>query len=353
MSELLLSRAPFRISFGGGGTDVPPYCWEHGGAVVSLTINRYAYAVLRGLEERKMVLRSLDLGLTWSSGLGRAEYDGKLELLKAVVNEFSPAEGFELTTYSDLPASSGMGTSSSLTVALIGCLAEFTGRKMGPGEMAELAYRLEREELGQEGGYQDQYAAAFGGLNFMEFGREGVRVTPLRLPSGTLEALLDRLLLFSTGEMFFPEEARELAASRRAERRRGIHSEMRKKMDSEEVSRFHRLKEIAVRMRDALLSGDLEGFGDLLHLAWEEKKAVSGRITNPEVEALYELARRRGARGGKLLGAGAVGCLLVFCEPERRQEVVEALSELGARPIPFLFEPRGVRVWRYEGSGKD
>ena len=316
---------------------------------MSLTVNKYAYAVLRGLEERKMVLRSLDLGVTWSSGLGRAEYDGKLELLKAAVNEFSPAEGFELTTYSDLPASSGMGTSSSLTVALIGCLAEFTGRRMEPGEMAALAYRLEREELGQEGGYQDQYAAAFGGLNFMEFGREGVRVTPLRPPSGTLEALQDHLLLFSTGEMFLPEEVRELAASRRAERRRGIHSEMGRKMSSEEVHRFHRLKEIAVRMRDALLSGDLGGFGDLLHLAWEEKKGVSGRITNPEVEALYELARRKGARGGKLLGAGAVGCLLLFCEPERRSEVVEALSGLGARPLPFLFEPKGVRVWRYAG----
>jgi D-glycero-alpha-D-manno-heptose-7-phosphate kinase len=347
VSEFILGRAPFRISFGGGGTDVPPYCWEHGGAVVSMTVNKYACAVLRGLEERRMVLRSLDLGLSWSSGLGRAEYDGKLELLKAAVNEFSPERGFELTTYSDLPASSGMGTSSSLTVALIGCLAEFTGRRMGPGEMAELAYHLEREELGQEGGYQDQYAAAFGGLNFMEFGREGVRVTPLRLPAGTLEALLDHLLLFSTGEVFLPEEARELAARRRAERRRGIHSEMSRKMGSEEVLRFHRLKEIALGMRDALLSGDLERFGDLLHLAWEEKKGVSGRITNPEVEALYELARRKGARGGKLLGAGAVGCLLLFCEPGRKREVVEALSGLGARPLPFLFEPRGVRVWRY------
>ncbi len=350
MSEFILSKAPFRISFGGGGTDVPPYCWEHGGAVVSMTVSLYAYAVLRELRERRMVLRSLDLGVEWSSGLGKAEYDGQLDLLKAAVNEFSPSRGLELTTYSDLPPSSGMGTSSSLTVALIGCLLEFSGRKLEPGGVAALAYHLEREELGQEGGYQDQYAAAFGGLNFMEFGRKGARVEPLRLPREDLELFLQHLCLFSTGEIFLPEEARMLASRRRRERRKGIHREMGERMrDEEYLSRLHSLKRTAVEMRECLLRGELKRFGELLHQGWEEKKRLSGRITNPEVEALYELARKRGAMGGKLLGAGGVGYLLLFCEPEKRRMVTEALSEMGARPVPFRFEPRGVRVWRYGG----
>ncbi|MEM2460712.1 MAG: hypothetical protein QXV20_05570 [Candidatus Hadarchaeales archaeon] len=350
MSEFILSRAPFRISFGGGGTDVPPYCWEHGGAVVSMTVSLYARTVLRVLKERKMVLRSLDLGLEWSSGLGKAEYDGQLDLLKAAVNEFSPRKGFELTTHSDLPPSSGMGTSSSLTVSLIGCLAEFTGRKLGTEEIAEMAYHLEREELGQEGGYQDQYAAAFGGLNFMEFGRKGVRVEPLSLRPETMELFLEHLCLFSTGEIFLPEELRGLAARRRREKRKGIHREMVERMEEREyLSHLHSLKRMAVEMRECLLRGELERFGELLHLGWEEKKKLSGRITNPEVEALYELAREKGAMGGKLLGAGAVGYLLLFCPPEKKHGVIEALSKLGAKPVPFRFEPKGVKVWRCGG----
>ena len=329
---------------------MPPYCWGHGGAVVSTTIDKYAYAVLRPLGIEQIRLRSLDFGEEGSFGLGKLAYDGKLDLLKAVVNEFEVREGFELTTHADMPAGSGMGTSSSMAVALIGCLKEFVGKGMDAREVAELAYHIEREELGQKGGYQDQYAAAFGGFNFIEFGKERIEVTPLDLPPKTLNELQSRLLLFFTGEMRMPLEALEAAAKRYREERGKIHEEMARRYGAEVdyLESMHRLKRIALEMKRCLRANDMRSFGGLLHEGWVEKRGLSGEITNPEIESLYEIARGKGALGGKLLGAGGGGHLLIFCEPEGRLGITNELTKCGARMVPFAFEPKGLQTWRYE-----
>ena len=347
---LIMAKAPFRISFGGGGTDVPPYCWEHGGAVISTTIDKYAYAVLKPLSADLIELHSIDFGLRRSFGLGRLEYDGELDLHKAVINEFGVKRGLELTTYADMPAASGMGTSSSMVVALIGCFREFLGKRMGARDVAELAYHIEREELKQKGGYQDQYAAAFGGFNYMELRKEGVTVSPIELPPDRSNELLSRLLLCFTGEMRLPAETLEAAAKRYRKRRGKIHEEMAKRhVEEDYLASMERLKRIASEMGRSLLGSHLRRFGELLHEGWVEKRGLSDRITNPEIDVLYELAREKGAVGGKLLGAGGGGYLLLFCEPERRSEIVGELNKYGVRMVPFAFEPKGLQTWRFGG----
>lgn len=332
--EFIRSKAPFRISFGGGGTDVPPYCWERGGAVVSTTINKYAHVSLEPINQKSVSIRAIDLKIERSYELKRLEYGDELDLVKAVINEFEPSKGLDITIKADMPPGSGMGTSSSMVVSVIGCLAEFVGKSMDKSAVAELAYHIEREELGQRGGYQDQYAAAFGGFNYMEFSRGGVRVTPLSLRPGVLRALRDRLLLFFVGKTRMSSEIHMDMAKRYA---------LRKKTQRESLDR---LKEIAEEMRERLLRGDLTRFGELLHEGWVEKRVLSEMITTPEIETLYEKARKKGAAGGKILGAGGGGHLLLFCEPERRFDVLNELVKYGVREVPFRFEHRGLQVWK-------
>jgi D-glycero-alpha-D-manno-heptose-7-phosphate kinase len=312
---------------------VPPYCWKYGGAVVSTTIDKYAHAVLRPTRAKQISVHSIDFNLKKSFGLGKLKYDGQLDLVKAVINEFKIRKGFDLTTNADMPAGSGMGTSSSMAVALIGCLKEFTGRQMSRRAIAELAYHVEREELGEKGGYQDQYAAAYGGFNYMEFRKKKVMVTPLRLPPDALSELQQRLLLFFTGATRLSSE---------------IHEDMarRYKMEkSDYLTSMHNLKKIAGDMKRSLLKEDMQKFGELLHEGWIEKRRLSGKITSPEIENLYRVARQRGAIGGKILGAGGGGHLLLFCKPERKFEVANVLSKYGAKIVPFGFESQGLQTW--------
>ncbi len=317
---------------------MPPYCQEYGGAVVSTTIDKYAYATLKPTGAKRINVHSIDFNMKKSFELGRLAYDGQLDLIKAVINEFNVKEGFGLTTSADMPAGSGMGTSSSMAVALISCLKEFTGKRMDRREIAELAYHVEREELKEKGGYQDQYAAAFGGLNYMEFSKSGVVVTPIPLRPEVLNELQLGLLLFFTGETRLSSEIHEDMARRC------------KKEKSDYLTAMRNLKKVADEMKLALLKEDLQRFGELLHEGWVEKRRLSGKITTPQIEALYEAARQRGALGGKILGAGGGGHLLVFCEPRRRSEVASELVKYGAREVPFRFEPKGLQTWRVENE---
>lgn len=331
---IIRSKAPFRISFGGGGTDVAPYCWEHGGAVVNTTIDKYAYASLR-TGGRKININSVDFGVKESSDLGKLEYTGsKLDFVKAVINQFEIQGGFHLTTFSDMPPGSGMGTSSSMAVALISCLGELERRQMSRDELARLAYHVEREELSQEGGYQDQYAATFGGLNYMEFFKGKVNVIPLHISPEILNELHYRLLLFYTGKTRFSGR---------------IHKDMAKRSEKGErnyLERLEALKEVAKGMKHSLSVGNLEEFGELLHEGWLQKKNLSDRITTSQTEELYAAARKNGAIGGKILGAGGGGYLLLFCHPEKRFDVVRELTKRGVKPVSFGFEPNGVQTWR-------
>lgn len=327
------SRAPYRISFGGGGSDVPPYCWEHGGEVVSTTVSRHAYAALEPRDDG-IRIRSVDFGTVEEFDRGRLAYTGDdLDLIKAVVNQFDTQQGFELTVATDLPAGSGMGGSSSVAVAVIGCLSEFVGRQLDADETASLAYHAEREDLGESGGYQDQYAAAFGGLNHIAFGDREATVTPLDVPETVREQLDRRSLLYYTGETRDSTEIHEDMAQNYREER------------PSEKERRDRLKEVAAKMHDALVSRDLERFGALLHQGWEVKKRLSDRITNPVIDEIYETARNNGAAGGKILGAGGGGHLLLFSEPGAQLDVRHAVREYDIEPVPFQFEPNGLETW--------
>lgn len=330
---MIYSRAPYRVSFGGGGSDVPPYCWDHGGEVVSTTVNRYAHAELHPGGE-SVTVRSVDFDTEPTFERGRLAYTGDdLDLIKAVLNQFDIPRGFELTVQTDLPAGSGMGGSSSVAVAVIGALAELCDRSLDADEVASLAYHAEREDLGEKGGYQDQYAAAFGGLNHIEFVDNETTVSPLDIPEPAQKELEQRLLLYYTGETHDSSEIHE-----------DMDRQYRKKT-SDEKERRDQLKSVAVKMEDALNDADLELFGELLHRGWEIKRQLSDRISNPRINEMYETARSNGALGGKILGAGGGGHLLLFSEPGASFDIQRSLREYALEKVPFRFERQGGRTW--------
>lgn len=330
---IIRSKAPFRISFGGGGTDVPPYCWEHGGAVVNTTINKYTFVTLKTNNTNMVNVYSVNLNLSERFKPGECEYNGNLDLVKAVINKYEVRGGFDIVIHADMPPASGMGTSSSLAVALIGCLNEFVGKQMSKMEIAELAYHVEREELKEKGGYQDQCSTALGGLNYMEFSKHGVKITPLNLSSEILNELEYRLLLFFTGTTRFSSKIHEDMAKRYEEKK------------EEYLEALQGLRRIADDMRRCLVEGNLSEFGLLLHEGWLLKRKLSNRVSNTEIDKLYDLARMKGAVGGKILGAGGGGHLLLFCKPDKRFDVINSMSKYGVKLVPFNFETKGLQTW--------
>jgi len=328
------ARAPLRISFCGGGTDVSPYPEEHGGCVLSATINHYAYASLRPRRDPKLTLASLDYDIVAKyEHARRVKFDGQLDLLKAAVRALHVRRGADLWTHSDAPPGSGLGASSTLMVALLAVLREWLKLDLTPYELAELAYRVERIDLKLAGGRQDQYAASFGGFNFIEFGAPGTVVTPLRLRRETLEELEYRLLLCYMGQ------TRQSATI--IERQTQGYTSGRKST----VDALHTLKVQTLAMKRALLLGHVDGFGDLLHEAWMQKKRLAEGISTPHVDRLYAVARRAGALGGKMTGAGGGGYFLFLTRFDRRHRVAGALEKLGGQVVPFQFESRGVQSW--------
>lgn len=328
------ARAPLRLSFCGGGTDVSPYPEEHGGCVLSATINHYAYASLRPRRDSRLTLASLDYDVVAKyEHAKRVKFDGQLDLLKAAVKALKVKRGADLWTHSDAPPGSGLGASSTLMVALIAVLREWLKLDLSPYDLAELAYRIERQDLQLAGGRQDQYAAAFGGFNYIEFDAQGTVVTPLRLRRDTLEELEYRLLLCYMGQT--------RQSARIIERQTKGYTSGR----SGTVEGLHALKAQTAEMKRALLLGHVDGFGELLHEAWVHKKKLAEGITTPHVDRMYEVARREGALGGKMTGAGGGGYFLFLTRFDRRHRVAAALEKLGGQVVPFQFESRGVRSW--------
>ena len=330
---LVRSRAPFRISFGGGGSDVPPYCWENGGAVLNVTVNRYAYASL-ALGGEKIIISSVDMNRELVYSVSRLPYDGQLDLIKAVANQFKLDKGFKVETFSEIQAGSGMGTSSSLAVSLISAFSEALGLRMKKYDIAMLAYNVERVELGQLGGYQDQFAAAYGGLNLMEFFKEGVKVTPLVLKDEVFEELQYRTLLLFTGKAHFSHE---------------IHADMKKKYEEEKEKEKRirdELKRIAYELYRALQNEDLDYFGQLINENWEFKKKMSEKISDQDIDRAYDALIKAGGRGGKIQGAGGGGFILMFTKKDKRGEVIKEALKMNLEPLSFRFEKEGVKVWK-------
>jgi D-glycero-alpha-D-manno-heptose-7-phosphate kinase len=328
------ARAPLRLSFCGGGTDVSPYPEEHGGCVLSATINHYAYASLRPRRDSRLTLASLDYDMVAKyEHPRRLKFDGTLDLLKAAVRALRVRRGADLWTHSDAPPGSGLGASSTLMVSLLAVLREWLKLELPPYELAELAYRVERVDLQLAGGRQDQYAAAFGGFNYIEFGNPGTVVTPLRLRRETLEELEYRLLLCYMGQT--------RQSARIIERQTKDYTSGR----ASTVDALHALKLQTVEMKRALLLGHLDAFGELLHEAWLHKRQLAEGISTPHVDKMYATARKEGALGGKMTGAGGGGYFLFLTRFDRRHRVAAALEKLGGQVVPFQFEARGVQSW--------
>ncbi len=328
------ARAPLRLSFCGGGTDVSPYPEEHGGMVLSATINQYAYASLRPRRDSRVSIASLDYDIVARyDHPRRLTFDGQLDLVKAAVRAFRVRRGADLWVHSDAPPGSGLGSSSTLVVALIGVLAEWQRRALSGYEIAELAYRIERVDLGLAGGRQDQYAAAFGGFNFIEFLGGTTVVNPLRIRPDVLQELEYRLLLCYMGQTRQSAHIIERQTASYRERRKPV------------VEALDRLKQETLEMKKALLLGRIDGFGELLHQAWEHKKRLDEGISNSRVDHLYQLARRAGAIGGKMPGAGGGGYFVLLTRFDRKHRVAAALEAHGGQVVPVQFERRGLRTW--------
>lgn len=336
---IVRSKAPLRISFGGGGTDVSPYPEERGGVVLSTTIDKYAYATLIPREDGCISVNSLDYDIVAKfNPNSQLRYDGKLDLVEAVIKIMNVNNGSDLFLHSDAPPGSGLGSSSTLTVALVGLFRHWSQLSLTNYEVAELAYHIEREELGIEGGRQDQYAATFGGLNFIEFHNGVTMVNPLRISEEVLQELQYRLLLCYTGKT-------RLSAGIIQDQIRGFV-----RRDENVVRALNETKELAIAMKNALLLGQLDELGTLLHEAWCSKKRFSDKISDPFIDELYEMAMKEGARGGKLLGAGGGGYLLLFCQFDRKHLVAQRLEQLGAQITSFAFDFRGLQTWEVKGG---
>ncbi|RPI83288.1 MAG: GHMP kinase [Chloroflexi bacterium] len=336
---LIRAKAPLRISFAGGGTDVPPFPQMEGGCVLSATINRYAYGTLCPRTDGNICIDSLDFGMAVTYSVeDKWIYDGKLDLVKAAIQKLdgNSSTGFDLFLHSDAPPGSGLGASSTMMVALVGLLKEFKSLPLTDYEIADLAYAIERKELGILGGMQDQYAAAFGGFNYIEFLPDRVVVNPLKISTDVVNELQYNLLLCYTGTSRMSSHIIEHQVSRYE--------------SGEALEMLRQLKTLTVEMKNAILRRDLSLFGELLHEEWQTKKQISNRISNTELDYLYETARKHGAIGGKITGAGGGGHMLLYCHYKTKRKVAEAMKELGCHIRDFAFEPFGLQTWRINGS---
>ncbi len=343
---IIRSKAPLRISFSGGGTEVSPYKDEYGGVVLSATIEKYAYGSLRLRDDRNVTVKSLDYDIVAKYNLDEEmNYDGELDLVKAVIKNKNLNKGYErgfdFFIHSDAPPGSGLGSSSTMVVALIGLLKHLQRLPLTNYEIANLAYHVEREDLGIKGGMQDQYAAAFGGFNFIEFGRgpglSNVVVNPLRIDADVINELEYRLLLCYTGR------------TRLSANIISTQVEAYTKKEADVLSAMDELKKITIEMKNALLQKRVDDFGLLLHEAWDNKKRMAKQITNAAIDKLYESARQHGALGGKILGAGGGGYLLLYCEFDKKHVVAEELEKLGGQVVEFTFDHHGLQTWDVRG----
>lgn len=331
---LVRSRAPVRVSFGGGGSDLTYFFVDSPGAVLSTTISLFCHVTLIPRDDGQIHLHSEDLGTVQSYEsfedlLGRFDPHS---LLAATVSVVRPTLGFELYVRSDFPVGSGLGGSSAVTTAIVAAFNEFRLDRWTPYEIAEICFQAERLCFGIAGGWQDQYASAFGGFNLMEFDGARNLVHPLRLDDSTLHELEECLLLCDTQ---IPHDSGKL------------HEKQRENFDKEKKSgELKDVVNLCRKMHHHLTRGELLEFGRDLHLVWQLKRGLSASVSNERIDHLYSIALASGALGGKLLGAGGGGFLLFFVPPHFRRAVTRALEANGCKMFPFRFEARGVVSWK-------
>jgi D-glycero-alpha-D-manno-heptose-7-phosphate kinase len=327
------ARSPARVSFGGGGSDLTHYFASEGGAVINATISLYSHAMLRIRQDQSIVVHSRDLGTSMeATGLADAlSKQGPFGLVQALIRTVNPDFGFELYLHSDFPMKSGLGGSAVVAATVLGCFNQFRQDKWNSHELAELAYQSERIYLGVEGGWQDQYATIFGGVNFLEFRMDQNLIHPLRIRPDTLLELEESLVLCDTGTTHNSGD---------------IHNDQRQQMQESHVQqRVKANVALTYRIRDFLLRGLLRDFGQALNQAWQLKREFSSKISNVHLDAIYQQALIHGAIGGKLLGAGGGGFFLFYATPSRRHELVDYLTSQGLTVRPFRFDQEGLQAW--------
>ncbi len=332
---MLIVRSPVRISFAGGGTDLPAYYEAHGGAVLSTAINKYFYTILQKRSDEKIQVISSDLRAieTWRDIAAMSIRGSELEIPLAVVKDLGRDLSVDLFLASEIPPGTGLGSSASVCVNVLKTLATYLDIPLSKYELAERAFHIARNVLGKPVGKQDEYASAFGGLNYITFSPDGTtQVEPLDLDSNMLRELRANLMLFFTG-------AAHHSWSILQEQEHSTRTEAGPARES-----LHEIRRLADRMRAALLAGDFTVFGNLLHEGWEAKKRVSHRISTPRIDELYAVARRNGALGGQITGAGGGGFLLLFCALQHQPAVRDVLTALGAREMGFEFDLVGTNV---------
>lgn len=330
---MLIARAPLRISLAGGGTDLPGYYTRHSGLVVSTTIDKYVYARIAPTDSRGAQIMSADYQLSYLHGGGvPLNWDGDLALPRATMHELGVQEGVSIFLASEVPPGTGLGSSSAMAVALVQALAVYRSLSLTRREIAEMACRIEIDKLGAPIGKQDQFAAAFGGLNAIRFSNSGVTVEPLNVAASTVERLNRRLLLFFTGT------ARNSSTILRAQQEASSRGEQRT------LDGLHAIRALADTCLGLLERGDLDGIGELLHEGWLRKRMLASGITSDRIDDIYASARAHGALGGKITGAGGGGFLLLYCHEGRQAEVGAVMSRLGLRRMEIGLESRGVMV---------
>lgn len=334
------SKAPLRIGLAGGGTDVSPYTDLYGGAILNASISLSAYASIEPSNDGKIIVQAFDREEKEEHLLIPAlPINGHLDLLKGVYNRVAKdfpfsCNGFRLSTYVDAPAGSGLGTSSTLVVAIIGAFTEMLKLPLGDYDIAHLAYDIERNDLKLAGGRQDQYAATFGGVNFMEFYKEDkVIVNPLRIRNQYLHELENNLVLY------FTSTSRE-SASIIKEQVKNVSNN-----NEESIEAMHQLKEQAKMMKEALLKGKLNDFGKILDFGFQQKRKMAANISNSRVEEIYETAKQAGASGGKISGAGGGGFMIFYCPANNNYAVKKALLKFGGEVKNYNFSKYGLTTW--------
>ena len=337
---IIRSKAPLRIGLAGGGTDVSPYADIHGGSILNATINMYAHTTIIPAEDGKIHLEAMDMEecevLESSAFL---ETTGKLALLKGVYNRIvkdfvKKPLSFKMYTYVDAPPGSGLGSSSTLVVSILGAFVEWFNLPLGEYDIAHLAYEIERIDLNLAGGRQDQYAATFGGFNFMEFYKDDkVIVNPLRIKQKYAAELENNLVLFYMGTSRESAKIIEKQTSNITDK------------NQEALEATHRLKKQSVKMKEAVLMGNIDSIGEVLNYGWESKKMMAAGISNPEIDAIYNTALQNGASGGKISGAGGGGFFFFYCPDVKRHQLIKALQQYHVTPQHYHFTKQGLYTY--------
>lgn len=338
---IIRSKAPLRLGLAGGGTDVSPYCDEYGGVVLNATIDMYAWCTIEPTEDKKICFFAADRGERFCcDSVSEIPLTGELLLHKGVYNWISREYqrglplSFSMTTYSDAPAGSGLGSSSTMVVAILKAYMEWLNLPLGDYDLAHLAYEIERRDVGLAGGKQDQYAATFGGFNFIEFYKDNrVIVNPLRIKNWIRNELESSLVLYYTGTS---RDSGKIIEEQ-------IKSTRQKNGGS--LDGMHELKAAAYEMKECILKGEFSCFADCLRRGWEAKKKTSSVISNAEIEEIYDFVMKNGGRAAKISGAGGGGFMMIICDPKRRFELVEKLKNKSGNVVVTSFTERGTQAW--------